>query len=411
MTDDAARVRSAAAYLVGTWLLSAAVHVYIIVPASVLPRVATSLGVTQTTAVWLISAVLVAWAGTNFGVGVVIDSVGDYVVVAAGGLVVVVAATAGWIAAADGLFWLLIGTRVVAGVAVGAIWIAATTLVGRLFTVERRATALGLFTTSAPAGFAIGQILAPRVTDAAGWPVIFAVGGALSAGALVVFGLVHLVDRGASHTQPGDGTGDDSGATGGKSVRQRFGVTLRNRTVVVGAAAAFVTYSLYLFLNSWLPTYLVETIGLSIEAGAVLAAVFPAMGVVSRAGGGVVSDRLFGHRRLPVLKWSFVVATPVVLLLGVSTSIPILVALLVVGGLVIQLTFGVVYSYVQEAVDPENAGTALSILGSAGISGAFSAPVIAGGLIDLTGTYAAAFAYAVVLGIVGIVLVFVAAEQ
>lgn len=95
MTDDAARVRSAAAYLVGTWLLSAAVHVYIIVPASVLPRVATSLGVTETTAVWLISAVLVAWAGTNFGVGVVIDSVGDYVVVAAGGLVVVVAATAG----------------------------------------------------------------------------------------------------------------------------------------------------------------------------------------------------------------------------------------------------------------------------------------------------------------------------
>lgn len=99
------------------------------------------------------------------------------------------------------------------------------------------------------------------------------------------------------------------------------------------------------------------------------------------------------------------------LFLGVSTPIPILVALLVVGGLVIQLTFGVVYSYVQEAVDPENAGTALSILGSAGISGAFSAPVIAGGLIDLTGTYAAAFAYAVGLGIAGVGLVFVTAEQ
>lgn len=135
------------------------------------------------------------------------------------------------------------------------------------------------------------------------------------------------------------------------------------------------------------------------------------MGVASRAGGGVVSDRLFGHRRLPVLKWSFVIATPVVLLLSVSTSIPMLVALLVIGGLVIQLTFGVVYSYVKEAVDPADAGTALSILGSAGISGAFSAPVIAGGLIDLTGTYAAAFAYAVGLGVVGICLVFVTAEQ
>lgn len=85
--------------------------------------------------------------------------------------------------------------------------------------------------------------------------------------------------------------------------------------------------------------------------------------------------------------------------------------LLVIGGLVIQLTFGVVYSYVQEAVDPNNAGTALSILGSAGISGAFSAPVIAGVLIDLTSTYATAFAYAVGLGIVGIGLVFVTAEH
>lgn len=405
VADDSVRLQSGAAYLVGTWLLSAAVHVYIIVPASVLPRIATNLGITQTTAVWLISAVLVAWAGTNFGVGVVIDSVGDYVVVVVGGVAVVVSAIAGWVAAADGLFWLLIGTRVVAGVAIGAIWIASTTLVGRLFTIERRATALGLFTTSAPAGFAVGQVLGPRVTNAADWPAIFVVGGVLSATALVVFGLVHLVDRGASNTQS-----DDGGATDGQSVRQRFGVTLRNRTVIVGAAAAFVAYSLYLFLNSWLPTYLVETIGLSIEAGAVLAAVFPAMGIISRAGGGVVSDRLFGHRRLPVLKWSFVVATPVVLLLGVSTSIPILVALLVVGGLVIQLTFGVVYSYVQEAVDPENAGTALSILGSAGISGAFSAPVIAGGLIDLTGTYTAAFAYAVGLGVVGIGLVFVTAE-
>jgi MFS family permease len=410
VTDDPAWSRSGIAYLVATWLLSAAAQVYVIVPASVVPRIATDFGVSQTTAVWLISAVLVAWAGTNFGVGVVVDRVGDYIVVAVSGAVVVGTALAGWVAAADGLFWPLIGTRVVAGVAVGAVWIASTTLVGRLFTVKRRATALGIFTTSAPAGFAVGQVLGPRITDAAGWPAIFAVGGALTAIALVVFGLVHLVDGEASRTRS-EGATDDSDAATVASIRQRFAVTLRNRTVAVGAGAAFVAYSLYLFLNSWLPTYLIVAFDLSVEVSGLLAAVFPAMGIISRAGGGVVSDRLFGHRRLPVLKWSFVITTPVVFLLGVSTSIPILVALLVLGGLVIQLTFGVVYSYVQEAVEPENAGTALSILGSAGISGAFSAPVIAGALIDLTGTYAAAFAYAVGIAAVGVGLVFVAADQ
>ena len=73
----------------------------------------------------------------------------------------------------------------------------------------------------------------------------------------------------------------------------------------------------------------------------------------------------------------------------------------------IQLTSGVVYSYVQEAVDPTNEGTALSILGSVGIARAFSGPVIAGALIDLTG----AFAYAAALAAFGVGLVFFVAEQ
>ena len=416
MTHGPSASRTGTAYLLGTWLLSAAVHVYLIVPASVLPRAAADLGVPETTAVWLVSAVLVAWAGTNFGVGVVIDRVGDEVVVAAGGVVVTAAAFAGWVVAGTGQFWPLIGTRVVAGVAVGGIWIASTTLVGRQFTVETRATALGVFTTSAPAGFAIGQVVGPVVTDAAGWPAIFAVGGLLSVAALAVFVVVRFVTGGASRGSFADEATDDGPASApsssapAPSIRKSFGVALRNRTVLVGGAVAFIAYSLYLFLNSWLPTFLVGEFGLSLAVSSVLAAVFPAMGVISRASGGVLSDRLFGHRRLPVLKWSLVVTTPVMILLAVSTSVPVLVGLLVVGGLVIQLTFGVVYSYVQEAVDPEIEGTALSLLGSAGISGAFSAPVVAGALIDLTGNYAAAFAYAVVIAVVGVGLLFWVAE-
>ena len=120
---------------------------------------------------------------------------------------------------------------------------------------------------------------------------------------------------------------------------------MRNRNVVPGAGVAFVAYSLSLLLNSWLPTYLLEEFALSPSTSGLFAAVFPAMGVVSRAGGSLISDRLFGHQRLPVLKWSFVIATPVLVLIMVSISIPILLGLLILGELVIQLTSGVVYSY------------------------------------------------------------------
>jgi len=409
VTDGSDVSRAAAAYLAAAWLLTAAVHAYVIMPASVLPQVAAGLAVPESTAVWLISAVLLAWAVTNIAVGTLIDRVGDRPVVAVGGAVTVVGAAAGWVAAVEGLFAVLIATRVVAGAAIGAAWIASTTLVGRLFDTERRGTALGVFTTSAPAGFAVGQVIGPPIATGAGWPAVFAAGASLSLAALVAFVGVWIAvaaDRGTADEQSaGDGPAVDASSAG-----RNVAVALRNRTVLVGGAVAFVAYSLYLFLNSWLPTYLVREFALSLDASGLLAAVFPAMGIASRTGGGVLSDRLFGHRRLPVLKWSLVVTAPVLAAIAISRSVAVLVGLLIVGGFVVQLTFGVVYSYVQEAVDAEREGTALSILGSAGMLGAFSAPVLAGELIDLTGGYTAAFGYAVALAAVGLVLVFGVAE-
>lgn len=98
--DDPGWSRSGTAYLLGAWLLSAAVHVYVIMPASVLPGIAAGLAVSQTTAVWFISAVLRLGrhelrrrrrrrrSGRSRS------------------------ALAGWSVAVDGSFWLLIGTRV-----------------------------------------------------------------------------------------------------------------------------------------------------------------------------------------------------------------------------------------------------------------------------------------------------------
>jgi nitrate/nitrite transporter NarK len=56
-------------------------------------------------------------------------------------------------------------------------------------------------------------------------------------------------------------------------------------------------------------------------------------------------------------------------------------------------------------------GTVLSIPGSAGISGAFSAPLIAGLPIDLIGAYSAAFVYAITMAVLSARLVFFVANQ
>jgi predicted MFS family arabinose efflux permease len=379
------------ACLGGLWLLTAATHHYVVAPASVLPQVAAGLGVSSGRAVWLVSAVPASWAATNVALGVWIDRAGDYRTIAVGTLVVVVAG--GWSAGAAraGSFWSLLAARLVAGVAIGLVWTASTNLVGGAVSSANRGTAIGVFLTSAPAGFALGQATGPVV----GWPASLLV---MPVVALPAFALVTVSVGRLSLDPP-----TDAGVA-------RADV-LRHRTVWYGCAMAFAAYSYYLFLNSWLPTYLAQEFAVSTTVGGALAAVFPAMGVLSRVGGGAVSDRLLGGRRVPVLRAAFLVSLPTVVALAWTRWLAVVVATLVVAGFVVQLTFGVVYSYVREAVDAGVTGTALAFLTTAGISGAFSAPLVTGALIEWSGGYAAAFGYAAILVSLGLAASWVAPES
>lgn len=384
--------------IVGTWLLTAATHHYIIAPASVLSTVAADLQVTASTAVWLVSAVPASWAVTNFVLGVWIDRLGDYRMIAISTGVVIAAGVWSWFTAKRGMFPSLLGSRLVAGVAVGVIWTASTNLVGGAVSSVNRGTVIGVFITSAPAGFALGQLSTPLIAARFGWPASFLV---MVVGAGVAFSLItasirHLATETVVNTA---------------SVRGNFSAVLQHRAVWFGCAMAFAAYSYYLFLNSWIPTYLGQQFALSETLSGALAAVFPAMGVMSRAGGGLVSDRLLGQRRVPVLRVAFLISLPAVVLIAWAKWLALIVVLLIIAGFVIQLTFGVVYSYVREVVEKDITGTALAFVTTAGISGAFSAPIIAGLVIDWSGSYLAAFIYAAGLTGIGLVIAWRAPES
>ena len=384
--------------LLGTWLLTAAAHYYVMAPASVLSRVADDLAVTPAVAVWIVSAVPGTWALTNFALGVWIDRLGEYRVIVVGTAVLIAAGGWSWWAGRRGTFYPLLASRLLAGVAVGVIWTASTNLIGGAVSGANRGTAIGVYVTSAPAGFALGQLFGPIVTARAGWPANFLV---MSVVAGLVIGVISLSVR-RLEIDP---------VTNTASIRSNFTSVLSHRVVWYGSAMAFAAYSYYLFMNSWMPTYLGNEFALSAGLSGLLTAAFPAMGVLSRAGGGLISDRLLGQRRFPLLQASFLVSVPLVVLIGWTRHLAVIVAALVAAGFVIQLTFGVVYSYVQEVVETSISGTALAFVTSAGISGAFSAPLITGALIDWTGGYLAAFTYATALTVLGLLLSSVAPES
>jgi len=382
----------------GTWLLSVVANSYLIVPASIMPPMMETFGTSPGLTVWTVSATFAGWAVSNIGVGVLIDRTSDRTVATLATLLLVATGVWGWQAGLAGAFWSLLASRAVAGVAIGAVWTTGANLVGRAFSHEQQGSALGLYTTSAPVGLALGQSTGPLIAAAWGWPANYLALGSVSLAGFALFLVAHRRTDFADVERSVPGLTDLVGV-------------IREPAVAYGSALGFLAYALFLFFNSWMPTYLTNEFALPLGLSSVFVALFPAIGVLSRAGGGIVSDRFLGSQRRPIVRVSFLASTPLVAAIALTNRVVLLVALLVVAGFAIQLSIGILYSYVREVVDPARHGTALSVLVTASMTGALAGPAITGWLIDVTASYQAAFAFAGVLGVLGVVLAWVAPES
>jgi nitrate/nitrite transporter NarK len=389
------RRRARWSLLVGVSLISMALAAYEIVPASVTPLVRGSLGVSDAQAGLLVGVMFGTAAVASLPVGVVLDRTNSRTAVAVAVALSLFAGGVGYRTATAGAFWPLIGTRVLGGIAYVVVWNAGIDIIGRSFGAGRRGTAVGVFTASGPVGFALGQGTGPLVAEAAGWPAI-----------LPAYTVLCLV--GLAAFWPGSRGIGRATATGVPSAAEFASVVTDRRVWTVGLVG-FLAYSLYLFVNSWAPSYLTGELGVSLALAGTLAAAFPAVGVLSRVSGGVLSDTLFDGRRRPVVILAFVVAAPIVGGFPLLRSVPVVVAALLLAGFFVQLCIGLLFAYVRELVAPGVAATAVAFLTSVGLSGAFLAPIAAGALIETVG-YPTTFALAGGIGGVGVALAWFAPE-
>jgi nitrate/nitrite transporter NarK len=397
----------------GAWLLAAALNAYIIVPASFLPVLTERLVIDATAASWLVSALFATSALAGVPVGIGLDRVDNGRAATVAGGVLVLACFWSWQAAQDGSYWSLIGARALAGLTFPVIWSACLTLIGRTFGPANRASAVGIFTTSAPAGFAVGQFAGPLIVGRLGWTAPFgvlAVPVAIATGAFWLAsrrvgdpGEIDQVDR-TDRTDGGErDDATDVESRSGPTVAE-LGAVLTDRGVLSVAVMGFLAYSAYVFFNSWMPTYLTQELDVSLATSGVLVAVFPAIGIVSRSASGLVSDRFLGRQRRPLVVVAFSASLPLVIVIAFTDVTALVAGCLLLAGLFIQLGIGILFTYVQELVSADVTATALSTLTTASSLGSFSGPVIAGALIESTQTYVAAFAYAAVVVGLGIVL-------
>lgn len=387
--------------LAGLWILSVAGNAYFIVPASVFPLIMTDLAIGPATVGWVVSAMVGVQVLTGVPIGMGLDRRNNRLLVAIGSIGVILGCVWGWRVAVD--FPALLASRMAAGVALMVVWNAGVNIVGRSFPDSTRATAVAVFTTSAPAGLATGQITGPLIAESFGWPAIFVAYAPVVAVGLVVF-LAASAGDGPAGGSPAV-TADDRASVAD------FRHALRSQGLWHVGTVMFLAFSLYIFFNSWMPSYLADRFGMSLADSGVQVALFPAVGLVSRSLGGYVSDRYFESRRRPVEVTAFLVTTPVVLLVGFVGFPVVVAALLVVAGFFIQLAIALLYTHARELVDESVAATGVSFVSSTALLGSFSAPLVAGALLQWSGGYLPAFLSAGAAATAGLVLAWTVPER
>jgi MFS family permease len=338
-----------------------------------------------------VSAVFAAQIVASVPTGLALDRFGSRGLLTLATVGLAVAGVWGATSAANGDYGSLVASRLLGGASSIAIWNAGVTTIGRAVGAERRATAVGAFTAASPAGFALGHLTGPLVARV-DWTATFAVYGLL---AVVPLAAV----RALSPEVRTDGGGRRDPVNTGDVV-----AVLAVGPVRLLAVTVFAAMSVYVLLNSWTPTYLAEELDASLATGGLVVAVLPAMGVLSRTGGGAVSDRLFDGRRRPVVALSFLVPLPLVAALAWAPTLGAALVVLILAGFFVQLAVGVLFATPGEFVEPSLAGTAVAVVTAAGATGSFTAPLVAGALVDATGSFLPAFGYAVLAGVLGLAL-------
>ncbi len=219
---------------------------------------------------------------------------------------------AGWLADRIGVRWTLLGGQslvaacfalmtlapaygglmvsvTLAGVGFGAVNPTSTKGVLVWFPARSRATVIGIKQAGFPLGGALGALLLPSLASELGWRGALGIAAALIGASAVAAGL--------GYREAGGGPGNLLVGRGQPSVA----AVLTSRPIWLVSLATFLYAAVQVSWISYVPLYLGEVVGLTaVAAGAVLGQA-QVGGTVGRVVFGVLSDRLFGGRRLVVL--------------------------------------------------------------------------------------------------------------
>ena len=255
-------------------------------------------------------------------------------------------------------------------------------VVVRWFSKKQRGTAMGIRQMGIPLGGAVAAITLAPLALLTSWRISLSVAGVCA----ILIGMAALY----LYREPADAQHNHRHEHHHPSVKSLFA---RSDICAVLIFAFMFGAGQWSFLT-YLTLYLTEAINISIIMAAMLLAVGQLCGALGRVGWGLVSDRLFGGQRRPVLM--IVGGLAMIMSLGMAMMSPdtpffVIAVIVAILGFSVQGWNGLTHTLVSELAGVRVAGVAIGMVNSIGFLGVILVPPVFGALVDSTESYQAAW--------------------
>ncbi len=363
-------------------------HLHRMAYAPLIPTFVADLGLTYAAAGTIQTAYFWTYTAVQIPIGLVADRWGSRRVMMASMAVLVAGALA---FAASGTYLESIGARMLVGLGGAAVWVPGMRLITEWFPQRERGRATGLMSAGGGLGGTLGLVIVPWVASAFGWRVAY---GALAVPAVLVLVVIATTLR--SGTAAGPAAPRPSGGS--------LGRVLATPALWPLNLAVLCSYGGYFSFVTFLPAYLVKALALSDTEAGLVTGLITAGTIVSWPVAGALSDRT--GRRKPIYLVSqtasalvCVAFALVVPSLGAGGAAALaLAAGLLIGGMILP------FVAIVEMFPHERAATAAGVANTACFVGGMILPIVLGRVVDVTGSFAAAFLVAA--AVQGIALAF-----
>ena len=320
----------------------------------------------------------------------------------------------------------LLLSRTMLGFAEGPLVVGGLSMINRWFPPRERATAIGIYIASFKAAPAIVPLIAAAIIYKFGWREVFYF---FAAPGLVVAALWYFSSDNPRHSRANEAevryiesaiekTG--VGVAGPSIQRPQLDWLLRARHAELlgtrrqvlssfnlwGCGFAYCMMGILTYaILTWVPTYLVEVKKYTLLQMGVVASMPWIGAVLGSLVGGLLSDRVFGERRKPVML--IAAASSIFTMYGLvhAPNDPIaLGGLMLATGFLLNLGYSTFSVYPMGLVEKAQAPLAIAIVTTCGALGSGVGPVIVGFIVDRS-DWNTAFMFLVVCSLVSLLLV------